>query len=326
MIMEHRNRRQFLAGIATLPLGAGLAGCTGLAGTSAGRSSTDAAAESAFPPLGAFIDAHGERIHYWDRGNGQPVVLIHGASGNLRDWTFDLGQRLAERYRVIAFDRPGFGYSTRRTENASDPAVQAAILRRATADIGVRQPIVVGHSWGSAVAMAWAVGDGAPPKGVVTVSGVMFPYASPLGKISRAVGLHRLFTAAYQSFLKSSIDAAEIDAYVARIFHPQPVPPGYIGYVGAPLSLRDATLAANAADLSGLVAALERLSPSYRAMAMPVEALLGTADDTISSRQSRALAETVQNGRATILDGIGHMAHHARPDDLVAAIDRIASA
>ena len=50
-------------------------------------------------------------------GEGPDVVLIHGAFGSLRDFTFDLSDRLSERYRVIAFDRPGLGY-TDRTDQA----------------------------------------------------------------------------------------------------------------------------------------------------------------------------------------------------------------
>ncbi len=84
------------------------------------------------------------------------MILIHGASGNTRDFTFDLAKRLDDRYRVIAFDRPGLGWSDSAGDAGVSPLVQADILRAAADQLGVRNPIVVGHSYGGAVAMAWA--------------------------------------------------------------------------------------------------------------------------------------------------------------------------
>lgn len=315
-------RRSFLKGGASLAIAAPLAGC---GGAEAGQEFSAAAAEAAFPPVGRFVDAAGERVHYWEQGSGAPVVLIHGASGNLRDWTFRIAPRLAERYRVIAFDRPGFGYTTRRTEGASDPAVQAAILRAATTALGAERPIVVGHSLGGAVAMAWAVGAGAPPAGVVSVAGVALPYASTLGEISRAIGLNELITEVYQDYARSRYGDGVVREFVERVFRPQEPPEGYIAYIGAPLSLRDTSLKANAEDLSDLDAALDRISPRYGRVAVPVEAMHGTADQTVQPDQSRQLVDAVPNGRLTLLEGVGHMPHHARPDTLTAAIDRIAA-
>ena len=66
-----------------------------------------------FPPEGRFLSVDGTRIHYVERGAGPVVILLHGAGGSSRDFTFDLMDRLADTYRVITFDRPGLGYSDR---------------------------------------------------------------------------------------------------------------------------------------------------------------------------------------------------------------------
>ncbi|MEM6308379.1 MAG: alpha/beta fold hydrolase, partial [Pseudomonadota bacterium] len=113
-----------------------------------------------YPPIGQFVEIDGVRLHYTDQGSGQAIVLIHGASGNLRDFAFDLAPELAKSHRVIAFDRPGLGYSERATpaydniwtSQAESPQEQAALLIAATRALGVKQPIVVGHSFGGAVA------------------------------------------------------------------------------------------------------------------------------------------------------------------------------
>jgi len=71
-------------------------------------------AERDNPPAGRFIDVDGVRLHYVEKGEGSPVVLLHGNTVLLQDFIGSgLLDRLAERHRVIAFDRPGFGHSKR---------------------------------------------------------------------------------------------------------------------------------------------------------------------------------------------------------------------
>jgi pimeloyl-ACP methyl ester carboxylesterase len=84
-------------------------------------------AEAKYPPTGRFVTVGGGRVHAHVEGTGPDVVLIHGANGNTRDWSFDVIPRLAGRYRLIAMDRPGMGYSDRVTRGFVDsPAQQAA--------------------------------------------------------------------------------------------------------------------------------------------------------------------------------------------------------
>lgn len=312
------RRRSVLTGGAALAL---LAGCVGSAEDPAFLTPE---IETQNPPAGQFVEVVGERVHYWERGEGQPVVLIHGASGNLLDWTFDVAPRLAARYRVIAFDRPGFGYTSRDGWGLDTPQAQARVLAAAADALGAERPVVVGHSWGGAVAMAWAAGH--DPKGVISVAGVVNPYASTLGQVSRAIGLNELITNVYQDYLKSQAGNGGIEEFVARVFRPQAPPDGYVAHVAPALSLREATMEANAADLSALNGALERLAPAYPRLRLPVEAIHGTSDRTVTVQQARELADAVPGARLTLLDGIGHMAHHFAGAKLDDAVARIAAA
>ena len=61
---------------------------------------------------------------------------------------------VTKRHRVIAFDRPGFGYSDRPHGSAWSAGTQAELLRDAFAVLGINRPVVLGHSWGAAVALA----------------------------------------------------------------------------------------------------------------------------------------------------------------------------
>jgi pimeloyl-ACP methyl ester carboxylesterase len=106
---------------------------------------------------GDFLTIDGHRVHYVVMGEGPDVVLVHGASGNTRDFTHALAGRLAERYRVIVMDRPGLGYTDRIDPQGASLAAQAGLLADAAAELGAERPIVFGHSYGGAVALAWAL-------------------------------------------------------------------------------------------------------------------------------------------------------------------------
>ena len=310
------DRRQFLAGASAAAL---VAGC-------AAPFPTDEA-ERSHPPIGSFVEVDGLRVHAWDQGprDTVPVVLVHGASGNLRDWTFSLAPRLAQSRRVIAFDRPGFGYTDRPAgEDASHPGVQAALLRAAARRMGVERPIVVGHSWGAALALAWALDAPAEVSGVVPVSGVAMPY-SGMARVFSTVGLSDVITWLYTEYMKSAAEDGGIDRFLARVFRPQDPPPGYAEYVGAPLALRGRTLEANAADIGNLNDALREMAPRYGSLSLPVEIVHGAADFIDPERHAAGLAAAIPGARLALLPGVGHMAHHAAPDALEAAIGRVAA-
>ncbi|WP_223861852.1 alpha/beta fold hydrolase, partial [Geminicoccus harenae] len=123
--------------------------------------------ERQHPPAGRFIDVDGVRLHYLERGEGTPVVLLHGNVVTAEDWILSgVFERLAERHRVIAFDRPGYGYSARPQGSPWTAAAQADLLGRALTCLGIEHPIVVGHSWGTNVALALALAEPTAVRGL----------------------------------------------------------------------------------------------------------------------------------------------------------------
>jgi pimeloyl-ACP methyl ester carboxylesterase len=116
-------------------------------------------AEAAFPPTGQLLRVAGTTVHAHVQGSGPDLVLIHGASGSTRDFTFALVDRLAQDYRVIAFDRPGLGWTEDLGDGGVSPLLQARLLQAAADQLGVTRPIVMGHSYGGSVAMAWGLTD-----------------------------------------------------------------------------------------------------------------------------------------------------------------------
>lgn len=282
------------------------------------------AAEAAFPPEGQVLNVAGRRVHAVTGGTGPDLILIHGASGSSRDFTFAHMPRLAAGFRVTAFDRPGLGHSDPVPGGNVDPAAQVAVLRAAAAQLGVTRPLLVGHSYGGAVAMAWALADPSVAA-VVLLGGVSMPWegdiwwaheviGGPLGQIGAPV-------------LAAWWPEARIEAATSGIFAPDPVPPGYLSHVGAELTLRAGTLRANSAQVAGLKPHVIAMAAEYPRLSLPVELVHGSAD-TIVPAATHAIraAAVLPNATLTLLDGVGHMPHHARMDATLAAIGRAASA
>lgn len=292
-----------------------------LAGVTHWRASArEAAAEAAYPPTGQFVTVDGKRLHYEMKGHGPDLVMIHGASGSLRDLTFSLRDRLTDRYRVIVVDRPGLGHSDALDETSL--RAQARLIKAGVAQLGVTEPIVLGQSYGGAVALAWALDGG--PKALVLVGSPSMPWpgkldiwyritANPVGRVL-AIPLASAFVP--DSYVRSAIDT---------VFAPDPVPKGYDDFLGTPLTLRRETLTTNVTQVNALRAELVTMEPRYPALTLPVELVHGDADTVVPlSIHSAPLSKLLPNVTLTVIPGAGHMPHHAHQDEVIAAIDRAA--
>ncbi|MFN3822802.1 MAG: alpha/beta fold hydrolase [Pseudorhodobacter sp.] len=300
---------------------AALGGCAALVDGRATR--MEARAETEAPPLGQFVEVEGARVHALVMGQGPDLVLIHGAGGNLRDFTMGFAQDLARDYRVIAFDRPGLGYSDPMPDDGVNVLLQTDRLRAAADVLGVRDPIVLGHSYGGAVALAWALRAPDGPRGLVLVAAASMPFPGGLGAWYQ-VNSSRVGSALLGPFITAFASDAQIDGSVEGVFAPDPAPPGYADHIGARLTIRRDTMRRNARQVMGLKPNLIAMEPNYPRLTLPVEILHGTADTTVPARiHAIPLSERLPDARLTLIEGAGHMPHHIHPDTLRAAIDRI---
>ena len=137
-------------------------------------------AERRNPPTGRFITVGGVRLHYVERGTGSPLVLLHGNGSMIQDFELSgLIDLAAKKYRVIAFDRPGFGYSDRPRSTVWTPEAQANLINTALKQMGVSQPLVLGHSWGTLVAVALALKYPDNIRALILASGYYYPTVRP---------------------------------------------------------------------------------------------------------------------------------------------------
>ena len=288
--------------------------------------------EARYPPLGRFVEVDGGRLHYIEAGpaGAEPratVVFLHGASGSHADPMMALGDRLSDRYRVIAFDRPGHGWSERIAgEAAASPVRQAAIIRDALGRLGVERAIVVAHSWAGSILPNLALDHSDVVAGTVYLAPVTHPW--PGG------GIAWYFGPAARSWLgwlmtrtvTTPAGVLALDAVTRAVFAPQEPPPDYADKARVPLVLRPSAFQANAQDVAGLYAAVTAQHARYRDIRVPTVIVSGDADTIVwTDVHSRGLAREVPGARLIVLPGVGHMPHHAAPDLVIAEIDRLAA-
>jgi pimeloyl-ACP methyl ester carboxylesterase len=288
----------------------------------------EAGAEAAFPAQGYLIPVGEGRIHAVMQGEGRDVVLIHGASGNTRDFTFAFsGQLVAAGFRVTAFDRPGLGWSSNLGNAGISPMAQARAIAEAARELGITSPIILGQSYGGAVTLAWALtaADILPPAALVLVAAAAMPWQGGLGfrydMLSSRLGLATALPLA-TAFASEALIAREIEA----IFAPEPVPDGYARYIGAELTLRRAAMRANLLQVAGLKPHLQALSPGYGELSLPVEMINGSADLIVPPAiHAEPLVALLPNAALEMIEGAGHMPHHTRSAKVIAAILRAAA-
>ncbi|CUX82448.1 MAG: putative hydrolases or acyltransferases (alpha/beta hydrolase superfamily) [Roseibaca calidilacus] len=273
------------------------------------------------PPQGAYVALDGGRVHAVVQGQGPDLVLIHGANGNARDFTFDLAGRMAQEFRVISFDRPGFGHSDA-FGGLKSPMAQAQVLRDAAAELGVDRPILLGHSYGGAVAMAWALQAPGDVAGLTLLAPAVYPWPGELG-LWYQLSSSWLGQKVVLPLVAGLAPRSAVDSSLEGVFAPNPVPEGYMDHLGYDLTLRASQLALNARQVDGLKGYVEAMSPGYPALTMPIEIIHGDQDTTVGlSFHSQRMADTLDNAQLTILPDVGHMPHHARPKDVADAIRR----
>ena len=117
-------------------------------------------------------------MNYWVRGNGPPILLIHGIPTNGRLWDFVV-ERLQEQYTCVVVDLPGFGESPTPSDGSRDPARFAGELDRLGRDLGFASWNVVGHDAGSTIAVHLAAAYPQRTRRLALLSPPLFPEFRP---------------------------------------------------------------------------------------------------------------------------------------------------
>jgi pimeloyl-ACP methyl ester carboxylesterase len=270
-------------------------------------------AERKNPPIGTFTECEGVRLHYIHRGDPSApcVVLFHGNGSMIQDFTSSgLVDRLARRNRVLCFDRPGFGYSRRPRSRIWTASSQAALFVKALNQLGIRNPVVLGHSWGTLVAIAIALRNDYPIRGLVLASGYYFPtWRWDVWMMSGPA--IPIFGDLVRYTVAPIISWATLPGLFRKIFAPQPVPQNFKTGFPASLVLRPKQLRAAAEESAMLVPSAAQFQHRYSSIRCPVRIFHGTGDEVSEPEQARRLHSVLSRSDLRLLDGAGHMATYA---------------
>jgi len=279
-------------------------------------------AERRWPAKGRFIEVAGVRLHYLDRGSGPPLVLLHGNGAMAADFEASgLIDRLAPSSRVIAFDRPGFGYSARPRGRSWNARQQARLI----GDALQHSAIVLGHSWGTLVALELALERPQSVAALVLVSGYYFPsvrtdVALTLPQATPVLGDILNHT------IMPALAKAAAPFMVRKIFAPRGVPARFTAAFPMDLALRPKSLHASARETALLLPSAKETTGRRQTLAMPVAILAGGGDEIVSTpHQSQRLARELDHARLTVVPGGSHMLHYEALDQIVAALRTLAT-
>lgn len=280
------------------------------------------------PVIGQFILVDGKRLHYVKLGTGPPLVLLHGAGANLRNFTYSLTDQLQDDFTIYAFDRPAHGYSDIFDPMGDTLSEQARILTKGMQTLGVEYATVMGYSFGGSVAMAMALDY---PNNIGTLLLVAAPiHTWPDESVSltyRAAALPVI-----GPILMHTAYALLPGRYFAKsyasVFKPQSAPDGFLEHVGVGLAVQPRRFVANARQIVPLLPQIKTMIPRYDALTLPIEIIHGTADQSVGSEYHTRDFMDMQprpNVHVTYIDGMGHGVDQLAQGEIVAALKRLSN-
>jgi pimeloyl-ACP methyl ester carboxylesterase len=281
--------------------------------------------EAALPPRGEFIEINDERIHYIDLGGtAPPLVLIHGLAGNLMHFTYALADQLERDFRVIMVDRPGCGYSVRPDDATAGLTAQAATLAAFMRALGLKRPLVAGHSLGGALSLAIALDHPDCVGALALIAPLTHVAAVPdvfKGLVIRSPTLRKIIAWT----LATPLGVLREKKTLREVFEPEAAPTDFMVRAGGLLNLRPSAFCSASSDLVQTLSMLPSYVDRYDSLAIPIEVLFARDDRLLDYRAQGELMKAICPALdLEVMDG-GHMLPITAPERCAALIRRVAA-
>ena len=266
-----------------------------------------------------FVVVENLRVHYIATGTGNTVVLIHGNAGNVEDFEFGTVGLLAPEYRVVAIDRPGHGRSDRPAGRTASMECQAELLHETLLSLEIWQPILVGHSWGASLALAYSLKYPNEVSGVVLLAPAAYPDKGE-NRLLRAIVNTPILNDLSLLLGKPFVARRMLKQALVQAFYPQAVPNNYLK-TATSLWLGKKQLKAYIEDESALNDSLRRMSQRYSDIKVPVVIVAGNEDRIVSPKENAYRLQTVIPGSQLIeLKNTGHEIPQTHPESIYSAL------
>ena len=269
-----------------------------------------------------FVEVDDANLHFVIKGQGRPVVLIHGNPGSCHDWS-RLYAPISTRYKAVAFDRPGHGHSDRPNHRPITVDVQAEMLNAALKQLQIERPIIVGHSWGGSLALVYALQFPDDLSGLVLLAPAAYESDDGVSFLSKAPGwpvigdvVNFLFTPLLAPWL--------VRTDIAKAFAPDPVPKNYLRHVLAEWT-RPKKVKWYSVDDALLNESLPKFAERYSEIKVPLAIVTGDADEIVpAAENAERLHQALPQSQFSLLPRTGHQIPFTRPEAVMTAIDQIA--
>jgi pimeloyl-ACP methyl ester carboxylesterase len=273
-------------------------------------------------PTGSFAQVGKLRIHYIEHpGAGTPVVLIHGLPGTAEDW--NAVTPLLRGHRTIAIDRPGFGYSSGGYVAFDE---QLSTIHQLLAQLHVKRPVLVGHSFGGTVSIGYAERYPAEVRGLVLVDaaaagkkpGALEGVQAHSIQVLQLPVIRQLANATFaQLLLTASAKMGDSEA-----FDPEPVASAHEHRVLA-INMTHGNLEALAGEYLAAGGVVEKIDRGLHSIAVPAVVIQGEQDHLVGQTYGRRLAAVLPHARLDLLYG-GHMQPYVHQAAIAAAVQSLA--
>lgn len=283
-------------------------------------------AERMVPPPGKFVDIGGNRIHYVERGAGLPILFVHGLGGTQFHFSQPIFPQLEDEFHLVALDRPGSGFSTRRGDRPGNPEEQADFIADFIDRLGLDRPLLVGHSLGGAITLATAIRHPDKISGIVLVS-PLTQHREGVAPEFAALDIRSPLARRMVAETISAPNAIKLGPQtLTYVFGPQQPPADYAIAGGALSMLRPSHFYGASTDYVALGDTMKRLMAGYGGIALPAGLIYGTGDRVLSfETHGRALAASMPAIETDFFEGVGHMPQYAEPARVAAMIRRVAA-
>jgi pimeloyl-ACP methyl ester carboxylesterase len=280
------------------------------------------------PQIGSVQPVTGGAIHYVEHGpeDGQPVVMIHGLSGQLQHFTYAMADDLAQTYRVIALDRPGCGYSVRASDHLAALPEQARMIQELLDQRDIRNPVLVGHSLGGAVALAMALQRPEATRALALIAPLTHPTTDgpeAFKGLQVHSSLMRQLIAQTVAVPMAKRTAADV---LGQVFDPEPYPENFLTRGGGALGLRPQAFVTASTDFLASRAGIAAQAAEYAAGLQTAGGVLFGQQDAVLDADAQGSPMQRFGLDYETLDNRGHMLPITAPEACCEFVRRIVSA
>lgn len=252
------------------------------------------------------------------------IVFIHGASTSLYDPMLSFREKLQGRAELLFVDRPGHGQSDVGGRQNILPDGQADAIAVLMRKRGMRKAIVVGHSFGGAIALELAVRHPEMVRGLVLLSPAAYPWKGGVAWYYDAASVP-VAGSIFSVLVAPPLGLLAIDRAAREVFAPNRRPDDYIEKTRAWQALSPIAFRHNAQEVAALSKWAETASSAYAGIRTPTVIITGDADEIVSPDiHARQLARNIRGSRLIVVRNLGHKSDFVAADLAIAAIEKVA--